>query len=183
MKSFTLALFVANCYGFDLDATFADFMTTHGKSYATKEEFMFRKAIFNERDHRIRNWNSEKGHSHKLGHNKFSDWTEEEFGKIMGVRKGTKKESHAEERWMTTDSLPTSWDWRNTKDVVGPVGNQMNCISGWAFAGVHSIESAHTIKTGEYIKLSEQQCIDCAVSSYGCSGAETGLCFEYASTV
>jgi len=41
------------------------------------------------------------------------------------------------------------------------------------------MEGAHFVKTGKLIKLSEQQCLDCATKN-GCSGAYQSDCFEYA---
>ena len=41
------------------------------------------------------------------------------------------------------------------------------------------MESAHFIKSGTLIKLSEQQCLDCARKD-GCKGGYQEDCFEYA---
>lgn len=77
-----------------------------------------------------------------------------------------------------TNDLPLTVDWR-TKGAVTPVQNQLNCISAWAFSAVSAMEGAHFVATGELVKLSDQQCIDCAISS-GCYGAQPYDCFEYA---
>lgn len=54
----------------------------------------------------------------------------------------------------------------------------MSCTSAWAFSAVAVMEGAHFVATGELVKLSDQQCIDCAISG-GCFGAEPYDCFEY----
>jgi hypothetical protein len=71
-----------------------------------------------------------------------------------------------------------SIDW-NAKGAVSPVGNQLVCMSGWAFAAIGAMESANFIKTGKLIKLSEQEAVDCAGSD-GCRGGRIGDLFEFA---
>jgi len=46
----------------------------------------------------------------------------------------------------TTEADPGFVDWRK-KGAVTPVGNQLNCLSGFAFAAIGSIESDYFIKT------------------------------------
>ena len=71
-----------------------------------------------------------------------------------------------------------SVDW-NAKGAVSPVGNQLVCMSGWAFAAIGAMESANFIKTGKLIKLSEQEAVDCAGSD-ACRGGRIGDVFEFA---
>lgn len=42
------------------------------------------------------------------------------------------------------------------------------------------MEGAHFLKTGKLLKLSEQQCVDCADKAQGCRGGFQTDCFEYA---
>ena len=42
------------------------------------------------------------------------------------------------------------------------------------------MEGAHFIKSKELIKLSEQQCLDCAVDGGGCNGGFIDDCLNYA---
>lgn len=62
---------------------------------------------------------------------------------------------------LDASSNAASVDWR-TKGAVSPVGNQLVCMSGWAFAAIGAMESAHFVKSGKLIKLSEQEAVDCA---------------------
>lgn len=63
--------------------------------------------------------------------------------------------------------LPLAIDWRYT---FGPVRNQGQCGSCWAFAGVGVLESALARKhPNRLYDLSEQQMMDC--SRMGCRGA------------
>ena len=79
---------------------------------------------------------------------------------------------------LNVSELPASIDWRQ-KGAVTPVQNQGNCGSCWAFSAVAAMESAHFIKSGSLIKLSEQQCLDCARKN-GCAGGYQEDCFSYA---
>lgn len=63
------------------------------------------------------------------------------------------------------NSIPTSVDWV-TAGKVSPIQNQGSCGSCWAFSGTAAMESAHAIKTGTLVKLSEQQFVSCS-TSYG----------------
>jgi KDEL-tailed cysteine endopeptidase len=70
-------------------------------------------------------------------------------------------------------------DWR-TKGAVTPK-DQGQCGACWAFAVTGAIESAYAIATGALRSLSEQQLIDCSVSTgnAGCSGGDPELAFKY----
>ena len=65
-----------------------------GKSYDTIEEIERRAAIYFEKDRYIKERNAkEKGSRNVVSHNKFSDWTEEEYRSIL-KSKGTVRASH-----------------------------------------------------------------------------------------
>ena len=81
--------------------------------------------------------------------------------------------------------LPKSVDWRENKNpvLVGPVQNQEKCGSCWTFSAVAAIEAAHAKNTDEFVKLSEQNLVDCARGpryiSEGCQGGEMREAFDY----
>jgi C1A family cysteine protease len=78
------------------------------------------------------------------GINEFSDWTEEEFNQLLGLRvpstlkKGT---------FVPDVEAANEINWVE-KGKVAPVKNQGMCGSCWAFSAVGAIESRYAIKTG-----------------------------------
>ena len=53
--------------------------------------------------------------------------------------------------------MDSSKNWRpNYGNAVTDVKFAGVCGASWAFAGIGAIESAHAIKTGELVQLSEQ---------------------------
>lgn len=80
-------------------STFASFDFMHwiaknNKSYATREEYMVRLARFLVVDAHIKMVNApNSGYSHRAGHNKFSDYTEAEYERMLN-RKVTSTEAN-----------------------------------------------------------------------------------------
>ena len=61
---------------------FTNYLSEHGKSYATLEEFNERLALFTARDTLINEWNSRTDVTSTLGHNFLSDWTPAEINRL-----------------------------------------------------------------------------------------------------
>lgn len=80
---------------------------------------------------------------------------------------------------------PASIDWRTAKNpvLVGPIQDQGQCGSCWAFSTACSIEAAHAKATGTFVKLSEQNLVDCARGpdwvNAGCQGGIMSEGFDY----
>ena len=68
-------------------AEYMEYLTLHGKSYLTMEEFETRLAIYIQRNELIKTHNASDS-SYKLGHNQFSDWTDYERSKLLGLKPG-----------------------------------------------------------------------------------------------
>jgi len=122
----------------------------------------------------------EHNETHQIGHNKFSDWTQEEFDSILGYR----PELRTEERVFADFEVSNadSVDWRD-KGAVTPVKNQGSCGSCWSFSTTGAMEGAHQIATGKLLSLSEQQFVDCDYGlrkNLGCNGGLMDKAFDYA---
>ena len=91
------------------DMEFLKFVSLHGKSYGTKEEFEFRSDIFKKNLASINLENSKNDNSFRLGVNKFADWTPAEYKRMLSYRPLSK---NIPKITQTKVGLPTSVDWR-----------------------------------------------------------------------
>ena len=162
----------------DADAIFSRYVAKHGKSYGTKEEYEFRKEQYF-KNMAILNDALEEDATYHVGENKFSDWTKEEFKRLLGYRR-VDLNDNAE---LITEEvgIPDSVDWRTTGHVT-PVKDQGSCGSCWAFSTTGALEGAHKVASGNLVSLSEQQLVDCAGSfgNDGCDGGDMYAAMLYA---
>lgn len=155
----------------DNDAIFSRYITTYGKMFGTKEEYEFRKEQYFKNLAKI-NEALEENATYTLGENLFTDWTPEEYRRLLGYRKVEVEEPAADEIVeFDLTAAPASIDWR-TKGAVTAVKNQGSCGSCWAFSTTGSIEGAHYIATKQLVSLSEQQFVDCSTRNHGCNGGD-----------
>jgi C1A family cysteine protease len=161
------------------DYKYFEYVSTFGKSYGTKAEFNFRKAIFAEKLAFIEEWNN-ADNTHTVGVNEFTDRTESEMARMNGYKAAEKKGNFTV---FDDSSLEASVDWR-TKGAVTPVKNQGQCGSCWAFSTTGAVEGADFITTGTLTSLSEQQLVDCSGSfgNMGCNGGLMDNAFKYIKT-
>ena len=140
---------------------------------------MMRFAIFSEAEAAIRANEADPNSSHTMAHNMFSDMTNEEFQQHIGFVAPTIPQGY---QYPTCNSpFDSSKNWRpNYGNAVTDVKFAGVCGAPWAFAGIGAIESAHAIKTGELVQLSEQQIIDCDTASNGCKSGSIENVFNYA---
>lgn len=121
-----------------------------------------------------------------MGLNQFSDWHENEFQSMVGL-KVPEVGSNSAPVYQTVRSLPSEVNWLAEGLVNGPK-NQGKCGSCWAFSAIGAIEGAHAVKTKELLNLSEQQLVDCSHEgplddpNQGCKGGWMDSAFEYAET-
>jgi C1A family cysteine protease len=138
------------------DYQFMNFIVTHGKEYATLEEYNLRKANYVYMDSEIVKINQSQT-THVAAHNFLSDWTREEYQNLLGLKNMPKPDRSNRPVHKVDESVaaPTSVNWV-TAGKVNPVKNQGSCGSCWAFATTASMESAHAIYHSTLPSLSEQ---------------------------
>jgi C1A family cysteine protease len=163
----------------EIESAFLGWITEHGKSYTSMEEYGFRLSQFVRAHNEIMTHN-ESSASFKLGHNTMSDWTEAEYKALLTYQP-------MEEHMLNVEYHPETVqasgeiDWRsyNGYSYVQPVKNQASCGSCWTFSAVACMENHWAIKTGKLYSLSEQQLVDCDTQCYGCNGGVQAYAFQY----
>jgi C1A family cysteine protease len=157
---------------------FFKYIAEYGKTYGTKAEYNFRLNLFSQRLAMVEEFNSRNGETSTIGINKFSDWTNEEIRRLMGLKE---QETKVEPRFkeFDTEGIASNIDWRELGGVT-PVKNQGHCGSCWSFSTTGAMEGAHFAATGELLSLSESNLVDCSWLNHGCNGGLMDLAFMYA---
>ena len=147
---------------------FNDWAITHGKSYDSEIEKIYREKVFNDNVAKIAEHNADETQTYKTGINQFSDLTQIEFIATYLTLKVNKKFENAVSSVETP--IVGDVDWV-AKGKVSAVKNQGSCGSCWAFSAVGAIESAYLL-AGQTLNLSEQQLVDCSTKygNHGCQG-------------
>ena len=153
---------------------FMQYIGQHQKSYTTMEEFQVRMGRWHRADKYIAAHKETNDAEHfEVGHNKFSDWTEEEYEGMLGfmpARRNPANEWKIADRQSRLEGVPVplSIDWRERRTVT-PVKDQSACGSCWAFASAAVLEGAHARKTGQLLSFSEQLFVSCVknITDYG----------------
>lgn len=167
---------------------FQTFMQKNNRNYLTKEEHSARLKIFKANLDLVRAHDA-VATGFKIGINKFSDLSLEEFEKMQGFRQLPEINKFLDEDDEDDQVEPTnktegpkgrglqdyedSIDWRQ-KGVLTPIRNQGSCGGCYTFSTVCAIEAAYKIQTGNLVSFSEQQILDCS-TRYGNSGCGGGL--------
>jgi len=158
---------------------FNEFTGLYGKVY-TPEEYVRRASIYADNLRQIDEINAQNL-SWTAGVNKFSDLTWDEF-KVRLIRDPQDCSATTGNHRMRGGIVGAdpAKDWRDN-GVVTKVKDQGNCGSCWTFSSTGAMESAHAIKTGDLLYLSEQQLVDCAdaFDNHGCAGGLPSHAFNY----
>ncbi|XP_005105873.1 digestive cysteine proteinase 1 [Aplysia californica] len=159
---------------------FEIFKKVHGKTYDDAEHES-RKHIFRQNLRYISSKNR-AGLSYTLAVNHMADRTESEMKVMRGFRyshgpRGGKTFSMLQ---IPRNDVPDQWDWR-LQGAVTPVKDQAICGSCWSFGTTGTIEGANFLKTGNLVRLSQQELVDCAwgFGNNGCDGGEDFRSYGY----
>jgi cathepsin F len=159
---------------------FLKFKQTYNKEYKTIEEFITRFNVFKHNFQRIENMTVNRDSKHMIGITKYSDLTPQEFrNTYLNLRISASDFGKKEFlKSLFEGDAPATWDWRD-KGAVGPIKDQGQCGSCWAFSTVGNLEGLHAIKTGKIVQYAEQQLVDCDKVDHGCNGGMMESAFEY----
>jgi len=165
---------------------FKAWMVKYNKQYSF-DEYEHRLANFIETTKRVAQQNLRSkllNSTATFSVNKFADLSPEEFAqKYLGVKGVVKNQPTYPPRSvapLSTDSPPSSWDWRSRGGITGQK-NELQCGSCWAMTVAMAIESAYMIHKGKTDQqpLSTQQIIDCDSNDSGCNGGEPTTAYQY----
>jgi len=148
------------------------------KSTAILQNTLTERKFSRKKLNSIRLHNSDSSKTWKQGVNHLSDRTEEEFSRLLGLRKDIlyKYKAETPETAFPTYNvaqLPPSVDWR-TKGIISAIKDQGECGSCWSFGTAQTVEAYWALSTGQLTDLSEQQVLDCTPNPNDCGG--TGGC-------
>ena len=147
------------------DSAFLAYIAKYGKSYLSKEEYEYRRELFEKNMAIIAEHNSQNDVMYTLGTNKFSDMTEYERQSYLGAVRPLPTEEGSEWELEKLEAphgelLGGGVDWTS---YMNSIRDQGSCGSCWAFATIATVEARWTIKhSGQRISLSEQQLVDCS---------------------
>jgi hypothetical protein len=168
VATFALIMYSAFPPQTDNDAQFQTFINSYGRNFASVDEYNMRREIFNKQLDIINEHNA-KGLSWTLGVNEFTDWTDEEYKKLLGLR-ASEGQNSALPIMQFPKLQDGDIDWRNVAGYVGPVLNQGHCGSCWAFSAAQAFASSYFKKFGNQVEASRSQLVDCDFFSHGCNG-------------
>ena len=137
------------------DHEFIKFVAKYGRSYATRAEFDFRNVQFKQSLAKIAEHNSQEGQTSTVGINQFADMTKEEIKRMNGYKSSFGNQCFEDALHLNVSDLPDEVNWDLT-GAVGPVKNQGQCGSCWAFSATGAIEASNFLNTGTFTPFSEQ---------------------------
>ncbi|KAI3388621.1 hypothetical protein SNEBB_010255 [Seison nebaliae] len=168
-----------------LDDLWDVYKEKYDKIFNSIEEEIIHRQIYDENVKYIERHNLEEEqglHTYRLGINQFTDLTNEQFLRSMGVFGGSGKEAErkSKESQKIRRNIPGAVDWRK-KGYVTPVKNQIQCLASWAFSATGSLEGQWFKMYSKLVSLSEQNLVDCssAFGNRGCFGGTMKNAFDY----
>ena len=149
------------------EKSFLSWMRNHNLLY-TGSEYHFRLGVFLTNARYVSSFNAQKN-SYKLGLNRFAAATPAEYRCLLSKAPAKIEYHEKTEIPRTLKDIPDTVDWRE-KGLCTPVGDQLDCAAGWAFAAVAAQEGQWKLRKNELMKLSEQDLLCCDFNDLGCDG-------------
>jgi len=119
------------------------------------------------------------------GYNDYFDgWTFSEAMKLMGVKKDPNAKPLPTQSFTQAelDATPASFDPRNNS-CIGPVLDQGECGSCWAFGAAEAISDRTCLQGGgSFVQLAALDLVTCDNNDAGCQGGDPGSAWTYAQT-
>ena len=182
MKKFIIILLISISFCNDeLDSIifsqFQKFIKKFNKKYSSINEYFTRFQIF--KNNVIETFSKEET-SYKTGITRFFDLTRQEFNKkysklIYNSLPSTNFESFIINN---KNEAPPEFDWRD-KNVVTPVGDQLECGSYYAFSAIGNLEGLYAINKNILKQFSIQMIIDCDTYDASCNGGIMEYVFNW----
>eukprot|EP00933_Yihiella_yeosuensis_P053353 TRINITY_DN5158_c0_g3_i1.p1 TRINITY_DN5158_c0_g3~~TRINITY_DN5158_c0_g3_i1.p1 ORF type:complete len:388 (+),score=92.66 TRINITY_DN5158_c0_g3_i1:73-1236(+) len=174
-------------------AAYEEFRSQQGRSEAMDtSEYTMRLNLFKKRQAEVHAHNSRSDVSWKAEVNKFADYTDQEFNRLLGFRRlgrwWQKKQEDSFLEIKDSDSKPIAdnLDFRVSLSSSKFVRDQGQCGSCWAVAAAGTLEMRAEFSNKKTAPpLSFKQLVDCTPNTQhcggegGCSGATPELAFEY----
>jgi len=160
---------------------FLDWMREHNVELSAGEEFEARLSVWIANDKLIEAHNAQGNlTSYRLGHNRFSMWTREEFASRFLTPMELQGVNDAPLLHVDSPStlVPSSLDWVSQGAVTG-VKDQGSCGSCWSFSTTGALEGAYFIRNGKLVSFSEQELVDCDGLDAGCNGGLMDRAFRW----
>jgi len=124
---------------------FIKYCADFGKSYINRDEFALRLRNWKRTEKFIQSKAWDARSHYKVGHNKFSDWTQAEYEKLLGYALPMEKKAKSYETRRNSSTVADSIDWTD-QGYAGNVQDQGMCASDWAFACNGAVQGAFAVQ-------------------------------------
>lgn len=147
--------------------------------FYTGDEYHFRFGIFLSNKRYIEQFNKCQKNLHSLSMNKFACYTPSEYRSILGaIPTSTASKTHKIELSTKNSDDPDTFDWRE-KGAVNDIKDQGSCGSCWSFSAIAAEEGCYFVSSGNLLRLSEQNLIECVSECHGYGGGMPESAFKY----
>jgi hypothetical protein len=167
-----------------LEPMFNKFKEFHNKSYKDDQEHAARQHSFRNNLRYIFSKNR-ANLGFKLAVNHLADMHDGEMKMMRGrkYRQGYKGYNGGlpfDKSQFDAGSIPDQIDWR-LYGAVTQVKDQAVCGSCWSFGTTGAVEGAYFMKTGDLVRMSQQELIDCSwgEGNNGCDGGEDFRAYQW----